>query len=375
MKIGILTLPLHTNFGGILQAWALQTVLERMGHEVEIIDKERDRHLRLYDKVRIYPKRLLKKYVLNREIVLDAEKKHNEEYPIIAQNIIPFVDKHLHRREVYNLLDLKENDFDAYIVGSDQILRPIYARNIYQGMKNVFLSFTKKWDVKRIFYAASFGTDKWEYRVAEEIECRVLLKQFNAISSRETSGVDLFRNKLNAQATLVLDPTLLLDLEDYLSIARIENNAKPTGKVLHYVLDKNAEIDKIIADISKTRNLVPFKANSDYEMNGASLKDKIQISIEDWLSAFNEADIIITDSFHACVFSMIFNKPFVVIGNVNRGMSRFSTLLKLSKQEFRLVSTYQDYKDKEDRIVEFPNVDLSQMKESSVKFLANALLD
>ena len=47
----------------------------------------------------------------------------------------------------------------------------------------------------------------------------------------------------------------------------------------------------------------------------------------------------------------------------------------ISKQEFRLVSTYQDYKDKEDRIVEFPNVDLSQMKESSVKFLANALLD
>ena len=147
MKIGILTLPLHTNYGGILQAYALQTVLERMGHNVVVFDT--DKRLSLPKSPLTYVKRLVMKLFRKNSIPIFYEKKRNRTYPIISKHTQCFIDKYVHRYIAKHLEDIKENDVDAIIVGSDQIWRPIYFRSPdWAKTEDAFLAFTKGWDIK-----------------------------------------------------------------------------------------------------------------------------------------------------------------------------------------------------------------------------------
>ena len=174
MRIGIITLPLHHNYGGILQAYALQTVLERMGHEVYLIEKKyKIRHLPLIKAPFIYGKRILKNLVGQRTPIF-YEKKIYLERPITHQYTNKFQETYIKKRIVEKYTDIREGDFDTIIVGSDQIWRPIYFPNIEQA----FLKFTKGWKIQRIAYAASFGTDNWEYTTKQTRECGNLLKMF-----------------------------------------------------------------------------------------------------------------------------------------------------------------------------------------------------
>lgn len=123
MKIGILTLQLHTNYGGILQAYALQTVLERMGHEVVVLNKRHQAIFATYfgNGLTPYPKRIIQKYILGRGGRVFFESYYNRTYPIVSQNTELFIDKYIHRLKVEDLFVLKEDDFDAFVVGSDQV--------------------------------------------------------------------------------------------------------------------------------------------------------------------------------------------------------------------------------------------------------------
>ena len=167
MRIGILTLPLHTNYGGILQAYALQTVLERMGHDVCLIEKKRQPlRLPLWKAPLSYGKRIVKN-LTGHPFPIFYEKKMNREEPIVRQNTDKFINKYIKRRIVDDFSDIKETDFDAIVVGSDQIWRPKY----FQEIEHTFLDFTEGWNIKRIAYAASFGTDKWEYTPEQTERC------------------------------------------------------------------------------------------------------------------------------------------------------------------------------------------------------------
>ena len=170
MKIGILTLPLHTNYGGILQAYALQTVLERMGHEVFVLDKGQIRHLKVWEALWIYPKRFAVKYVKRKNIDIFAIRHHNKIFPIISQYTQLFIDKYIHVLKVNDFSKLNSHDFDAIVVGSDQIWRPEYNEKI----ENAYLRFAELWNIKRIAYAVSFGTDKWGYTAKQTNTCTVL---------------------------------------------------------------------------------------------------------------------------------------------------------------------------------------------------------
>ena len=85
---------------------------------------------------------------------------------------------------------------------------------------------------------------------------------------------------------------------------------------------------RIIKFVESNNHLKSFRVNSRYEDYSAPLNERIQPSVEQWLRGFMDADMVVTDSFHACVFSIIFNKPFVVVGNNKRGNTRFDSLLK-----------------------------------------------
>lgn len=324
MKIGILTLPLHTNYGGILQAYALQTVLERMGHEVCLIEKKRKPiRLPLWKAPLVYGKRILRN-LSGHPFPIFYEQKINREAPVVRQYTDVFIRKYIKWKNIDDFSDIKEGDFDAIVVGSDQVWRPKY---FVDGIEHAYLDFTAGWDVKRIAYAASFGTNEWEYTVEQTKRCGELLKRFDAVSVREDAGVDLCRTYFGVEARHVLDPTMLLVKEDYIQLFENANTPKSKGTLLNYILDETPEKTNLINKIAKEKNLTSFRVNSRVENQEVSLQGRIQPFVEQWLRGFYDAEFVVTDSFHACVFSILFNKPFVVVGNTKRGMARFTSLL------------------------------------------------
>ena len=376
MKIGILTLVLHNNYGGILQAYALQTILERMGHEVVVFNKEIP--LRQVG-LNIFLKRLIKK-LLGRDIVIFNERKTFLEAPKVNKNLIDFRKKYIHEEFIRQLNNIGDYKLDCIVVGSDQIWRARYFKEQWkEPIENAFLSFTKGWQIKRLSYAASFGTDCWEYTDNETDKIRESIKLFSAVSVRENSGISLLKEHLNIDSGAVLDPTLLLSKNDYIDLFKISKESKSQGNLLVYLLDPTYKQREIINNIEKNKGLTSFSVNRRGISPTAPIEQRILPSIESWLRGFYDAELIVTDSFHACVFSIIFGKPFVVFGNKQRGMSRFESLLN----KFCLSSCLIDESTDVSRIFErlyqinFSNVgkQLEQERLASRYFLVTALAE
>ena len=364
MKIGILTLPLHNNYGGILQAYALQTIIERMGHEVVVIDEP----IKLkHATVKTLVKRIIKKCV-GKPTTFFWERYIYDTYSVVNKDIQRFINTYLHRIVVENPSLLNEMDFDAIVVGSDQIWRPKY----YPQIENAYLDFASNWkNLMRIAYAPSFGTDEWEYSDKQTEKITKLIYKFSAISVREGTGIKLCEEHFGIKPQLVLDPTMLLSCYDYNKLIDSTKTLPPDGSLLNYVLDISESIQKLISFISKDLRMRPFSVNGPTFIEGCKAEDCIKPSIETWLRGFRDAEFIITDSFHACVFSLIYNKPFCVIGNKKRGMTRFRNLLELFNQEFRLIVGVDEFKIKKENLKEKPNVkfEKSEFKQRSFDFL------
>ncbi len=349
MKIGILTLPLHTNYGGILQAYALQTVLEREGHQVVVFDTDNHLRLPLWRMPITLTLRFLQKLQGKEKYIL-KEQRHNREYPIISQHIQPFVDKHVHRYIVKRLSDLDSENYDAIVVGSDQVWRPNFFRLRYRCLADAYLKFARHWSIKRIAYAASFGTDSWEYSTKETSECGKYARLFDLVTVRETSAVKLCRKHFNVEAQYVLDPTMLLEANDYLGLIDSkkhpgllgEENENPckSPTLIHYILDDSTEKSEFIERLAHQKGLLLLKINSRVEDESAPLSERIQPSVQQWLRGFNETEFVVTDSFHACVFSILFKKQFLVCINEGRGATRFHSLLSLFGLEDRIVTNF-----------------------------------
>lgn len=343
MKIAILTQPLNTNYGGLLQAYALQTALKRMGHEVLIVDLSIRRTR--YAKLKGIIKRIIKRYLLlqkNSLPILPVRPTLIEEQ-LITQHTQSFIHKNIQKTEkipfVEKLFKLKKYHFDAYVVGSDQVWRPRYS----PGISDFFLDFLgMDKQTKRIAYAASFGVDHWEFSRKQTEKCRKLAQRFDAISVREDSGVRLCEEYLGTKATHLVDPTLLLDMEDYVELINQDVISEKQGSVMVYILDKTKEKDAIVQRVVQHFNL---SINSVFPLRNFSVEARELINdcvvppVSHWIKGFMDASYVVTDSFHGTVFSIIFNKPFVVIGNRERGMSRFTSLLALFGMENRLVSS------------------------------------
>lgn len=376
MKIGILSLVLHNNYGGILQAYALQTVLERMGHEVVVLNKE-------FSIRQVSPQVILKRFIkklLGRDVIVFSERKTKREAPIVNKNLLDFRKKYIHEVYLNQLKDAANLKLDCIVVGSDQVWRPKYFKEQWkEPMENAFLSFTRDWTIKRVSYAASFGTDSWEYTDFETDKIRESVKPFNAISVRESSGIQLLRKYLNVDSELVLDPTLLLSKNDYINLFKISNVKQSSGNLLVYLLDPTIKQKEIIKNIEESKRLSSFSVNRRGISPTAPIEQRILPSIESWLRGFYDAELIVTDSFHACVFSIIFGKPFVVFGNKKRGMSRFESLLSKFCLSACLIDENVDMNEISAIInqVDFSKVEklLEQERVTSQKFLYKALTD
>lgn len=379
MKIGIITHPIIYNYGGILQNYALQQVLIEMGHEVYTIDRLTETALKV--KVLSLGKRILLK--LKGKNVKLRGWQTEEESEIINRNTRGFVNQYINTTDsIITDSQIKEihkkYDFDGYIVGSDQVWR----RNKARGNNLEFLEFVEGDSaVKKIAYSASFGVSDWEYNELETKKLRKLVQLFDAVSVREDAGVQLCKEYLKVNAKLLVDPSMLLTKDRYVSLVEKEGIKSSNGNLFSYILDRNDNKSQIIKKISKDLGLDSFEVmpEQDYKME---LKDDFDINkcvfpkIEQWLRGFMDAEFVITDSFHGTAFSILFNKPFIAIVNENRGASRFYSLLKSFGLENRAIT---EKKSVDLRLIresiDFVEVNriLNQEREKSRIFLKEAL--
>lgn len=356
-KIAILTQPLGVNYGGILQNYALQTVLKRLGHHPVTLNRWSNYNIAWWKMQRYYL------------------KLHH----VFYKDNFKFIKKHLHLtnkldsdRKFYN--HTHKNKYDAFIVGSDQTWRPDYSPNIY----NYYLDFLDgQHDIKKIAYATSFGTSEWNYQKYDESKIKLLAKQFHAVSVREDSGVNLCKNYLNIEASHVLDPTMLLTKEDYRKLYKNKIYQDRKG-IFVYVLDKTDNKEAIIRKVSQEKELDIFINQPLFTKKGekTSVKNRIYPPLETWVKAFDDADFIITDSFHGTVFSILYQKPFFAIPNQVRGVARFTSLLKPLGLENRIINSVDDISEELlNRSIDYDKVfkSLKEMQLKSLEFLTKAL--
>lgn len=345
MKIGIVTQPLETNYGGLLQNYALQQILIKLGYNPITLDHfdryQSDKSLVSGFKIDI--KNLLKTLFYG-ERYITYRKYHKLQKKIRVET-----DKFI-AKEIYSTSKFKDsiaikkyiekNNIKNLIVGSDQVWRPLYNENIFMQ----FLDFAEENVVHRIAYAASFGVDDWEFTAKETAKCRKLIKKFNSISVRESSGVCLCEEYLKVKAVEVIDPTMLLDKIDYCNL--IDNEEDDSEYLFVYILDSSFEKQNFVYDISNKLKLKIYKGNPiplEFCKSPKDISKCIYPSVSHWLSGVKNAKYVICDSFHGAVFSIIFNKPFVVLGNKERGNARFDSLLTLFDLKDRLASVDEAY--------------------------------
>ena len=377
-KIGILTQPLYCNYGGILQCYALQTILNRMGHDTIVLQREFNRKYTFKGGCIYYFKHIIKLMIGQRSSWHYYVNPKRLTY--IAQNTYKFINNNINPRSnyCYTTKELREevikHNLDAIIVGSDQVWRHNYS----PCLSNYFLDFLEdNHKIRKISYAASFGINKWTFSDKQTHIFGNLLKLFNSVSVREISAVKLCKEHFDINAVLVLDPTMLLNPIDYQKI--ILPNKNNRGDLFCYILDRSHQKREIINYIANQNKLKPFESmplllNSVYNLY-EDIDKCVYPSVEDWLSAFMEADYVLTDSFHGTVFSIIFNKPFWIVGNKERGMARFESLLSLFNLENRFI-TITDLNNinfMEPILWDTINKKMIELRKDSIQFIINAL--
>lgn len=370
-KIAILTQTPGSNYGGIIQNYALQKLLKDMGYHPETINIPM---VKPVSKIRSFlskSKTYVHRYLFKKNTLTSSERL------TINKNTENFIKTHINLSKLIPNTDklsayFSKHHFHAVIVGSDQTWRPKYSPNIY----NYYLDFLEDNDqIKKLAYASSFGTAEWEYTPEQTEKCKILAKQFHAISVREDSGVDLCSEKLGVQAVHLLDPTLLLTAEDY---NQIINQPKINKGLFTYVLDESPEKQDFIQSIAKQLNLTQHTNQAQkFDANlKRPLEELIIPPLEGWLQGFRDAEFLITDSFHGTVFSIINKKPFISLVNHKRGASRFQSFLTSLGLQERLVYDLNAFdKTLLEKPIDYNAVHqkLKPLKDQSLRFLKQNL--
>lgn len=362
MRIAILTQPLKANYGGILQAYALQNTLNKLGHASTIIEQQ---YIQEINYLRIFfelPKRFFTKYILKKRKYIFSERANNRRQIEIRKYTNSFISEYIINKFItnYNQIDLTQ--FDAFIVGSDQVWRPEYNEDIYR----MFLSFIPyNYNIKKTAYAASYGTNQWEYTPEQTTTCKELISRFDAVSVREIDGIELCRKYLKREdAVCVLDPTLLLEREEYEELCR-EIPKIEEDILCAYILDLNDDIEHKLKTIADKKGL---------KLKIVSADSNSTLTVTEWIAMFRDAKCIVTDSFHGTVFSIIFNKDFYSIANTERGNSRFTSLLSQFDLMSHLYTTINGI-SLNDNTINWDSVNAKRniLKQYSINFLTSTL--
>lgn len=321
-KIGILTYHTGYNYGASLQAYALQTVIKRYGLDCETINFETIRFLasrEMFSRQITRPKELIK--ILTRIPYYSTLKKRQKLFDKFTNECLSLSKLYRTEQEVINHAE----DYDCIVCGSDQIW------NLGEGDAPAanplfFLNFPKK--QRRISYAASFG--KWvkEAPNHEDIFLK-WLKEFDAISVREQSGVDYVQSK-GLPCEISLDPTVLLDKEDYDEICADRQIQEPY--ILMFGWHTNNDLIEVSKRVSGELKLPVYNIVPPPRGIGSGIKRKLDVGPREFLSMIKHAEFVVTNSFHGTAFSATYEKPFlsIVSGKADTRMESLLHQLGLS---------------------------------------------
>lgn len=332
----VLSHAIFCNYGGILQAYALQQVVGRLGYSCSTIDYL-PRDWSVWMDIQ-GPRAKFRYWCTVLRMIMGSRSDWFPRY-LRAARTRPFKWRFMSTLKLNNTRsNLAKIEAGApFIVGSDQVWRGNYARE-QQSLPFFFLNFATIEQRQRSFaYAASFGSDEWEGTPEETAECARLIKDFKAVSVREHSGIRICKEVFGIDAVQMPDPTLLLEATDYSRVIRHWWTRRlPHPFMAVYLLDETDEKKSLAQSVADAMHLYPQQLTD--HGDAVKIMDRVPLSVPQWLRCMRDCECVLTDSFHGCVFAIIFNKPFICLGNESRGSARFDSLLCTFGLQSRLVS-------------------------------------
>lgn len=368
-KIDIITLHRVVNYGSVLQTYALQEKLKEKGNEVEVIDYYPERlHLfgmlkRLKNKKEILRKNPIIRFGAQC-VILPSYIMRFRMFKNFLKKYIKMTDKTYYTKE-----ELEEDPpkADIYCTGSDQVWNSDWNEKIEYPFYLDFVPDNKR----RISYAASFG--KKQLNKEEIPETKRLIDKYQYISMRELSGVEILKQLGRNDGINVLDPTLLLNKEEWLKIASNKYDGKKY--ILMYNLNRNKKIDSYVEKLSKEKGLDIYYISYNLHECFKKGKMKCNVKVEDFLSLIANASYVVTDSFHATAFSINFNTPFMIVFP-EKFSTRLLSILEITGLKNRIVEDYTDTKLANEKI-DFTHVNsvLENERHKAMEYIEKALND
>lgn len=363
-KIAIMTWWHHANYGTALQAVALTQIIKRLGYDVSVINYIPHGKVvgeETFTSVMRYAFQKLKIF-LN---IAYVNKERNQEFKKFLNQYLRFTEECQTASDLFQLNTV----FDAFVCGSDQIWAPSGFNSKY------FLDFTDK--NKKVAYAPSIGvsaiTDKYISNRMKE-----LISEFKYLSVRESQGKEIIADLCNKSAELVLDPTLLLEKDEWLQLLEFDLEACTEKYMLCYFLGQSSTYWNYVEKIAKKKN---FKVKI-IPMHKKDLKKGECVNEGDpreFVKLIANAEYICTDSFHGVLFSIIFNRPFSVFERFSKNEkgsqnSRIYNILAILNLNSRLVNV-KDFVEEDIDNIDYSMVNdlLKIERQKSLNFLDNAL--
>ena len=362
MKIGILTFHRAYNYGAVIQAYCLQKILDKLNAEAEVIDYLLNKQIKYTS---LYSFRHGYKSVLKNLILLTLHKKRVAR-KLKFDNFVRKLKISKIKYENLNDLESSNNNYDAIVVGSDQVWNVKKKEEVSDAY---FLSFAND-KIYKFSYAASIG-------LSTKVDLnskKGYLSRFNQISCREKGGSQILYELLNKSVDTVLDPTLLIDSEE---LNKIAANIQLKNYLFYYTLDgfdKRNNNKKIIIEIAKKFDLNVFILAPEWPFHSYG-HNLVDVGPEEFLGLIKNANLVCTNSFHGTALSIKFNTPFYVLESKDDKDERKRNILSQLDLENRILpsinslcklSNYKlDYKQ--------TNSKLKELRVNSFRFLKKCI--
>lgn len=358
-KVGIITFHCSYNYGSVLQTYALQTYLNSLGYDVQVIDfvSETD-----FEQYKLFRTKLYKnnsKSFFSDLLFVSPHIRRKLTFEKFLKSKLNLTEK-----TYYKCHDLSElNDLiDIFVCGSDQIWNIDCTNGVEPAY---FLKFVEDEKLK-IAYAPSLA--HVEFAIDGKDELKVLIERLDFVSVREESTLPYLKSFCEKDITITVDPTLLLSANDYsdLTIGRKINEKY----IFVYYLEINKELISYCEKVKESTGYKIYYVSSKVNSGMKSGKNLFGISPSEFLDYIRGAEYVITSSFHATVFSILFQKQFCVF-NTSKSFSRVTDLLGRLELKDRIFNEGFDI----DACIKYKIVmnKLDELRKSSYLFLEEAL--
>ena len=361
-KIAIITFHRAINYGAVLQAYALQNCLKGLGYDAFEIDYVPSQEIQKYKLISLKRIKNPKRFFMDIISFPENLKKHNKFRKFLDSNISLTSSR-------YDLSDLKNNPplADVFITGSDQV----WNYELLNGIDDAFfLNFESEKFSKKISYAASIGKEFFlesDYGVLKKY-----LLDFYGISVREKTAIKALKKLGIDNAVTVCDPVFLIEKYSWNKLCKKQYNKQKY--ILSYMLSKSDEYCKMVSLLAKETNLkvVCFEKKPHYD---CEFEKKSSAGPDEFVNLIRDAEYVITTSFHATAFSIIFEKKFFVYP-YSKTSSRVTDLLEKLGISNRAVNSLEEFKKLDfDEDIDYENVNkiLEKEREKSINWLIDAI--